>query len=347
VARDLGVQYVLEGSVQKSGDRLRVTAQLIDALSGHHIWSEVYNREMKDLFDMQDEITKKIVVSIGVEMGGGEEFRVFSRSTNNFEAWKHFVKGFMLFIKYTIADNKKAIEHFEAAIELDPEYVAAVAWLGWAHLMDAFTGGSDSPMISIMRSFELAQKALKLDEKEPEAYLVLAAIYLIQGEHEKMITEGRRAITLNPNFARGYAHLAGNMYYYGQFEESINLAKKAYRLDPKMHPMFLRDLARSYVFLECYEEALEVINQMEEHAKRGDLVQKEWPPLSYSWVYQELGREDEARAYMVEALKINPDLSLEYIKKSTLPYKNPAHLQRELDAYRKAGMPEKPLGAVP
>ena len=145
VAEELGVQYVLEGSVQKSSDQLRVTAQLIDALSGHHLWSEIYNREMNNFFDLQDEITKKIMVSLQMELTGGEEIRLSAKSTDNPEAWKHFIKGTELTENYVQEDNLKAREHLEMALKIDPGYVAALSALSNTHIVDANLGWSDSP----------------------------------------------------------------------------------------------------------------------------------------------------------------------------------------------------------
>lgn len=170
VAEDLGVRYVLEGSVQKSGDRLRVTAQLIDALTGHHLWSEKYDRKMGELFDLQDEVTKKIVVSLQVELTSGEQARVFAKSTDNLDAWCYGVKGNYLLDKFNKPDNIRARELFEAAIELDPRYVSAIVWLGATYTVDAAYGWSESLVDSFRRAHELARKALKLDDKSANVH---------------------------------------------------------------------------------------------------------------------------------------------------------------------------------
>jgi adenylate cyclase len=343
VAEELGVQYVLEGSIQKSGDRLRVTAQLIDALKGHHLWSDVYDREMRELFDLQDEITKKIVVSVGVELTGGEDFRVFSKSTDNLQAWKRYIKGIELAEKMNKADNAKAREHFETALELDPDFVSA--WVALARTHWADRRWVDTPSRSVKRAFELIQKALKMDEQNPEAHSSLGIFYLYSREHGKAIIEGKRAIVLNPNFAQGYAFLAWTMYCSGRFEEAISLVKEAYRLNPKLVPMGHITLGESYIFLRRYDEALEVFNQLDKH----DLIDifEVWVRIGFSFLYQELGKEEEAREYMAEALKINPNLSLEKFVSKTHPFKNRIHQERMMDALRKAGMPEKAQRAIP
>jgi adenylate cyclase len=167
----------------------------------------------------------------------------------------------------------------------------------------------------------------------------LGSFYLLNQDHEKAISEGKRAIRLNPNYAGGHAWLVMSMQFSGHFEEAITLMKKAFRLNPKLGPIHLRQLILSYIFLGRYDETLELIHKTREHASKGDLPSI-FPPLDYCFVYQELGREEEARAHMEEVVKNNPIFSIEIVK-SLNPYKNPAHLQRILDAYRKAGMPEK------
>ena len=345
VAEDLGVQYVLEGSIQKSGDRLRITAQLNDALNGHHLWAEVYDREMKDFFDLQDEITKKILVSIQVELTQGEHARVIAKSTENLKALKYFIKGIELFFKLNNKeDYTKAREYFKTAIKIDPKFVGAFSLLAQTHLTDVQLGWSDSPINSINSALELTQKALELDENEPVAHTVLGNIFLFQRQHEMAITEGKKAVNLNPNFGTGHAILGGSLFYSGQFEEAVIHFEKAYRVNPKLTPVFLVFLNKTYIHLGLYREALEVCEKTEKHARRGEIPM--WmSQLAFSWVYQELGREEEARTYMSEALKTAPFKSLESYKMISL-YKNHIHQQREIDALRKAGMPERELVAA-
>jgi serine/threonine-protein kinase len=256
------------------------------------------------------------------------------------------MKGKELFEHFTNEDNTKAQKHFETALELDPPYVSAMSHLGFAHFMDSINEWSDSPSASSNRALELAQKALELDDQDPLAHGLTGFIFVFQREHEKAITAGTRAITLDPNFTLGHAILGLILTYSGQFDEAITILKKGYRLNPNLDPVFLRYLAESYGFLERYEEALEVCEEMEEHVLNGRLGGYSWfPPLFSSFVFQELGREEESRSYMEEALKREPDLSLERYKRLT-PHKNPAYLHKELDAFRRAGMQERAPGAI-
>jgi adenylate cyclase len=336
VAEDLGVWYVLEGSIQKSGDRLRVTAQLIDALNGHHLWSEKYDRNMDDLFDLQDEITKKIVVSLQVELTHGEQARAYAKSTDNLEAWSYGVKGNCLLDKFNKEDNVKARALLEAAIKLDPGYVLAYVWLGATHALDANWGWSDSPADSMKRAQELTQKALTLDDKSASVHILLALICLFQRQHDKAIAEGKQAISLDPNFSIGHAHLAQIMFFAGRFSEVIKLIKKAMRLSPYYPAFYLNYLGRSYAFMGRHVEAIATCKQLYDRSLRGEYL-SDWGLLYLAKVYAEFGREDEARILMAQALKINPGLSLEYFKQGQ-PFKNPAHMQRELEILARAGL---------
>jgi len=192
-----------------------------------------------------------------------------AKSTEDLEAWKNYIKGSELSEKISKEDNLKAREFFKTALKIDPKFVSALARIALTHLFDANFGWSKSPPVSAKRAFEVALQALKMDEQNPDVHGVLGFIYLRQKQYEKAIAEGEKAIALNPNFAFGHGWLGATMHYAGRFEEAIELVEKAYRLNPKLHPNFLIFLNRSYIFLRRYEEALKIINQMEEHASRG------------------------------------------------------------------------------
>jgi len=336
VAEELGVRYVLEGSVQKSGDRIRVTAQLIDALNGYHLWSQKYDRRMGELFELQDEITKKIVVSLQVELTHGEQARVYARSTDNLEAWSYGVRGNYLLDRFNKEDNLKARELLETAIELDPNYVLAYVWLGATYAQAAAYGWSEDPLDSFERAHELAQKALSLDDNSPSVHTLLGQIYLFLNQHDKAISEGKVAISLDPNFSIGHAILAQTMFFSGRFEEAIQLMQKAMRLSPYYPAFYLVFLGRSYAFMERYEEAITAFNQLHDRGLKAECA-ADLGMTYLARVYAELGEEDEARALMAAALKINLTLSLESFKQGQ-PFRNPAHMQREVEALAKAGL---------
>jgi adenylate cyclase len=335
VSEELGVRYVLEGSVQRAGDRVRVTAQLVDATTGHHLWAKRYDRDIEELFALQDDITQEIVVELQVELLHGEGARQ-PGSTHILEAWEYGVKATSLFQRFTKEDNTKARELFEQAIEIDPEYAFAWTMLAWTHWIDANFGFSESPAESFKRAVELARKAVALDDTQPNVHALLGAIHLFQRQYEKAIAEGERSIALGPNDATSHVLLANTMYYAGRFEEAITLAKKAMRLAPYHQAWYLGILAQSYRMAGRYEEAVAAYKQLLDRSRKGEFSAL-WPHSGLVEVYVELGREEEARAHAAEVMRIDPKFSLETWSKAQF-FKDPAHLERRLDAKRKAGL---------
>jgi adenylate cyclase len=336
VSEDLGVRYVLEGSVQKSDNRVRITAQLIDATAGHHLWSERYDRNIKDLFDLQDEIAKEIVVALQVELTEGEQARVWHRTTDNLEAWGHAVRGYSLFERYNKADNAKARELFERALEIAPKYAYAWTMLAWTHWVDARFGFTKSRSESFKRSAELAQKAVALDDTQPDVHALLGSIHLFRRQYEEAIAEGEKAIALGPNNSEIHALLAMSVHYAGRFEEAISLFKSAIRLSPYYPSWYLYQLAESYYMTGRYEEALATFKQgLEYSKKRGRKPFLFHVGLSASYI--RLGQGEKAQAHAEEVLKINPKFSLEYMQNFNF-YKDPADQSLILNSLRKAGL---------
>jgi adenylate cyclase len=207
VAQDLGVQYVLEGSVQKSADRIRITAQLIDARKGHHLWAERYDRALKDLFALQDEITMKIITALEVKLTEGEQALVAGSGTENLNAYLKILQARDLKRHQNVENNRKARRLAEEAIKLDPEYAQAYRWLSGTHLIDVWLGSTKSPQESLRTAMELAKKALSLDNSLGGAHGLLGNIYIMRKEHEKGIREAERAVELEPNGADAHAFL--------------------------------------------------------------------------------------------------------------------------------------------
>ena len=233
VAEDLGVRYVLEGSVQKSGDKVRITAQLIDAITSHHVWGEHYDREFKDIFALQDEITIKILRALRIELTDGAQARQWAqRPIKNLKAYVLNYQGNDFIKNGTKQDNDTARHLFEEAIALDPEFVCPYVNLGMAHFWDARNGWSESPAKSIQRAFELAQKAVAMDDSYDLGHSLLGAVYLAMRQHDKAIAEGKKAIALNPNGALAFIWLAGFVGVSGNWEESAMHAKQSIRLHP-------------------------------------------------------------------------------------------------------------------
>jgi adenylate cyclase len=337
VAEELGVRYVLEGSIQKSGKKMRVTAQLVDAIKGHHLWSESYDREAKDFFAVQDDITLKIVVALQVELTMGEQARI-QRTTENLEAWGYEVKGTSLFQRYTKEKNAKARELFKKATNLDPNYAFAWVMLAWTHLLDFRYGWSDSRAESLRRGIEILKKAPVSDDSLPEVHSFWNTVYLFQKQYDKAISEGKQAIALGLSDAISHILLSMALHFAGNFEESIFHANKAMRLSPYSPNWYLKYLAQSYCMAGEYEKAIVALEKVIERAKDegGQLV----PPHIYLvHTLVELSQIEDAKDQAAEVLKLDPNFSLENWQKS-LFYKDPEDLDRHLNALRRVGLPE-------
>ena len=332
VAEDLGVRYVLEGSVRKSADRLRITAQLIDALTGHHLWAERYDREPKDIFVLQDEITLKILNSLHVKLTGGEQDRVYGKGTNNLEAYIKVLQGRDYFWRLNRESNILAKKLFEEAIALDPKYPAPYWLLGMTHIMDAWFDWGKSKEDSISRTIELAQKTISLDELDSNAHGLLGAAYRMKGDHDKAIAEGKRAVELDPNSADAHVWLGIALNYADRAEEAIPLFEKAIRLNPFAHTWYFLHLGNAYLFLRRNDEAIGAYHRALQLSPNNLFAH-----LNLTATYSQLGRDKEASAHAKEILRISPDFSLDRFAEK-LPFKNQAEKERRINAWRKAGL---------
>jgi adenylate cyclase len=333
VAEDLGVKYVLEGSVQKTVDRIRITAQLIDATTGHHLWSERYDRNLKDIFAIQDDITMEIMKAMQIKLTRGEQARLWAKQeTTNLPAYLKGQEGRAHMLRITKEDVVRGRQLFEEAIALDPKFASAYAFLGWTHFFNARFGWTESRGESIKMAFECAQKALEMDDTLDYSHALLSAVYLVKRHHEKAITEAELALDLNPNGALVHNTMAGVLGCSGRWEESIIYGKKSIRLNPFPPPNSFHWLGRAYFMTEQYDEAIQTFK------KALDVSPNYLPAHAFlAASYSSLDRETEAAAAAEEVLKINPKFSLEFYAK-TLPYKNKADVKRYVAALRKAGL---------
>jgi len=332
VGRELGVRYVLEGSVRKAGDRVRITAQLVDAATGGHLWSERYDRDLKDIFALQDEITMKILTALRVKLTEGEQARLYDRGAENLDSFMKVLQGGKYFYRFSKGSNVQARQMFEEAIALDPENAGAYTMLAWTHMMEVWFGWSKSPGTSMERAVELAQKALALNDTLDSPHSLLGNIYLVKRQYEKAIAEAERAVALNPNGADAHAHLGMTLHYVGRPEEAIALLNKAIRLNPIPPNWYLFSLGHAYRLTGQYEEAIAVYKRAL-HRNPDDMLAHTGLAATYSL----LERQEEAHAEAAEVLRINPKFSLEFSAK-TLPFKNKADTELYIDALRKAGL---------
>lgn len=336
---ELGVQYVLEGSVRRAGSRLRVTAQLIEANTGNHLWAERYDRHLEDIFDLQDEITHKIVVSLQVELTRGEQARVWHKSSSNLESLGLASKAIDLFERFTIEDNAKARELFDRASQLDPTYTFAWTYLAWTYWVDATYGFCSSPSTSMEKAIELAKKSMTMDENQPDVHALWGTIFLVQGQHDRAIEAGKRALELGPNNACNTALLAQTMYYAGKGIEAIELMRKAMRLSPYHPDWYLGTLALTYIMLAEYDQALEIAKQQLALVKNRKVfgMGQISAHLILAETYIHLGRQKDARKHATEISRIAPGFSLAEFSKSTF-YTDTSQLETRLEVLRKAGL---------
>jgi adenylate cyclase len=332
VAEDLGVKYVLEGSVQRSADRIRITAQLIDATTGHHIWSQRYDREQKDIFAIQDDITLEITKALQADVMSGEQALHWQKNqTTNLEAWEKWLQGDEYFFRFTKGDNATARRLFEEAIVLDPEYAFAYVMQGWTYYIDARMRWVDSRAESIKMAAKYAQKGMELNDTLDNSYLLMGNVYFLQGQHEKAVAEVERAIALNPNGANNYIGMAEMVGGLGRWDESVELAKKSIRLHPSAPAFYYRRLGCAYFMTGQYDEAIATLKKIL-HKTPNYLYAHAFLAACYS----SLDRHAEAAAAADEVRRINPQFTLEAYAK-IMPYKK-SDIERYIAALRKAGL---------
>lgn len=332
VSTELGVKYVLEGSVRKAGDRIRITAQLIDAISGHHLWAEQYDRNLKDIFAVQDEITKKIITAMQVELSEGEQARTVSKGTNNLEAYLKCLQANAYINRVNIEGIALAKRLADEAIALDPEYAWGYYTLGKAHLVEVWVGQSKSSKESIDKAMELLRKALVFDDTLAEAHGRIGFLYSMMGQHDKGVAEAEHGVTLNPNSALAHMMLGKTLSFAGRWEESIPQYKQAIRLNPIPPNLYYYSLGLSYCYMGQYEEG---ILWCEKAVRResDSLIARIMMTVAYSLS----GRQKEARVEAAEVLRISPKFSLEIFEKK-VTYKKIRDKERFIDALRKAGL---------
>ena len=332
VSEELGVRYVLEGSVKRSGNRVRITAQLIDALNGRHLWAERYDNDLKDIFALQDEITKKIITELQVKLTEGEQASIYARATDNLEAYLKVLQGRDLARHQNIEDNRKARQILEEALELDPNYAPAYRWLSGTHYMDVWLASTTSPKDSLQRAIELSKKGLSIDNSLGEANGLLGSIYIITKQYEKGTLELQKAVDLDPNGADAHAHLAMGHLFMDNSEEAILMSKRAIRLNPIAPSWYLHNLAGIYRNIGNYDEALIWADKAVRREPDNNLSR-----LVLCSIYSLTGRMEEARAEANEVMRLNPKFSLKRFER-TLPYKNLEPKNRYIDALSKAGL---------
>jgi adenylate cyclase len=339
VGAELGARYVLEGSVRRSGERVRITAQLIDAAAGTHRWAERYDRELHDVFAVQDEVARAIVATLAVHVHRAETERALLKPPATWEAYEYYLRGAEAFLLFrsggTIASLYDARRLLEQSLAIDPTYARAYAMLSQTHHY-AYSEASDGDYLSpaaLDRALELAETAVRLDARLPQVHAQLGFVLIVKRQHDAAIAAFERAFALNPNFID--SRFAMVLIYSGDPARAIKLLETNIRLDPFQQPLYSFGwIGLANYLLKRYEEAL---HSFRECASR--LPNKQMPHLWLASAYAQLGQLEEARKEAAEVLRINPGFTIEGYERLAV-YKDPKDLEHRLDGMRKAGLPE-------
>jgi adenylate cyclase len=331
VSRELGVKYILEGSVRKVGNRVRITAQLIDGTTGHHLWAERYDRNLEDIFAIQDEVTFKILKELQGKLTSGEQARLYFRGTENIDAYLKMNQARTYFYHNDRESNIVARQMCEEVIALDPKWELPYSMLGWTHWMDARTGWSDSPEESAAKAFQCAQKSISLNESSL-AHGLLSFLHLITGENEKALSEGERSIALAPNSADAHAFYAFALAFAGEPEKAMSCIEYALRLNPFPPSWYFVVLGVTYRVLGRYAEAIASYKKAIS-IEPANLIAHVVLTIAYALD----GRDMEAHAEAEEVLRMDPKFSVERYAK-TLTFMNPASRDLSVEALCKAGL---------
>ena len=339
VARELGVQYVLEGSVRKAGNRVRISAQLIDAVADHHVWAEHYDRDLDDIFALQDEMTQTIVGAVEPEMSAVEREQAAHKPPESLDAWESYQRGLWCLWSFTEERLGEARALFRRAQSLDPGFASAFAYESYSHYLDAILGYSKAPTESVAAGIEAGRKSLALDDKDPVAYFAIGRALMLRGEHDDSLAHLNKSLSINPSFSQARHGLGMVLALAGRLDESARELDEAIRLSPRDPLRFATEAIRS---LTCtlqhkHEEAVEWARKSirEPQAAKGGY----FPFATLASALANLDRLGEAREALAAAYDQKPDLTLAYVIK-TVPTKKPGGIDIYLEGLRKAGLTE-------
>ncbi len=341
LARELGVAHVVEGSVRKAADRVRVTAQLIDAASGQRLWAENYDRDLKDIFVVQDEITNIIVATLVGRIEKADRHRAEHKAAKDMAAYDYWLRGRQCLNRYTKEGELEARQHLERALELDPEYAAAYAGLAVSYMHEYYASWSEAPHEALDRAYEFSKKAVDLDDADSAARYALAEAYFARNQPELAKIQIEKALALNPN---DYHNLCGKGWYLsfsGELVEGMACLNEAMRLNPFTPDNCLFAIGIAEFAARRYEAAVGAFGKM-----------TTWGLLKPAFLaacYAQLGRDEQARAAAAEVLESaktelaiplgeDPERWRAYWARA-FPFQNPDDLEHLLDGLRKAGLP--------
>lgn len=335
VARELGVRYVLEGSVRRAGKRLRISAQLIDAMTGGHLWAERYDREVGDIFAVQDEITRSVCAAIEPRLLAAEGVRALSRSSDDLGAWELVARAQTHVWRLTRADYETAIDALNRAVEAYPDYAPAQSLLGFCLVFAAHMGWVDRDH-GLLTGREHVVRAIALDDCDPWGQIAAGYLAMMERRTEESVAAFRRAVNLNPSSAAAHCYLSHGLAFAGQDREAIEHAEEAIRfspLDPEM-AIFLGGIAVAHYTAGRYAEALRYASELLRLRPGFQGAQR-----MHCASLAQIGRVDEAREFLATMRREHPQLSIDWIRAS-VPYQTPELMERFLEGMRKAGLDE-------
>ena len=337
VAEELGVRYVLAGSIQSTGDKLRINVQLIDAITGHHLWAERYQRKAGDFFAIQEDIVRTIVSSLALQVHEKEIARALRTDTKNLKAYDYYQRGWEAYFGFTKEANNQAREYFEKAIKLDPDYALAYAFLTWIHVNDSPSrwGWGKDPERSLDFALEVALKAVSLEPDNYYSYWALGFAHLHRRDYDRALAGYERALALNPNDANLLVEMVDLLILIGRAEQAVTQAETAMRINPRPPDWMISNLGFAQYFAKQYDDALVTLRKMSD-------------PPNYSRKYLavvlvRLGRIEEARNVITKYVETDLEITLEEMKEGAWNHRE--YLDRYLADLRTSGLPEKRINS--
>jgi adenylate cyclase len=330
VGHELGVRYVLEGSVQKAGDKVRINAQLIEATSGHHLWAEHFDRDLKDLFTLQDEIVQILVARLAVKITTTEQALAMRKDTENMDAYDYFQRGRAYYSHNTRSDNLLARQMFKKAIELDPSYASSYAALGWTYNVAVGYGWTEFPTKAHQRALDLAQQAMRFDESNASAHSLAGSVYTFRAQYNLAINELQQAININPNDADSYSTIGWILLWSGKVDEAILNLEKALRLDSSSERNAPWHLGMAYYLKGRYQDAQAAL-------ERGVIQRPNFVGyhIGLAATFAQLSHHADAKRSAEKVLQLNPFFE---VGNWGTAFRNPADRDKIIEGLRKAGL---------
>jgi adenylate cyclase len=338
VSRELGVRYILEGSVQRIADSVRITARLIDGMTGRHLWVERYDRCGEDIFALQDEVTELIVGTLATSYGGrlrkAWQNRGEGSLTRNMLALDYFHRGMESLNGFNKDDNEQARTLFQQSAHLDPSFAKPLSKISWTHMLDATFGWSENATESLAKGLEFAKAAIELDDDEAWGHHALAGYHMFNGRYDQAIGAFEKAVSLNPNDPDILTDFGWCLNYSGQAKDGLELARKAVRLNPHCPEWYIAQLGQIYFDARQYEEAIATLAGL----RSLDTVPIR---LTQAASHAALSHREEAARAIQRVFELDPQASLgRWTSAERAPYKEPKDLEHFRSNLRKAGLPE-------